>query len=405
MKPPGTSTTSTSATIAHTQPPTKPTEPTKSTNPTKPAHHQGPGAGPTKRPSRPAEASPEVGALGVKAAWEACDLLTRAQIARQFGGPVGPGVPTYPYCSWTVGKNAFVALDMERETTFGRATRFVAKLESVPGVGTAAIIGNNRYLYFSERRTSYWLLWQQAGDFSTLNTAQLSHLAEDVLAAAQSGAASPPPAERPAPLGVYFAGDSTAAGPEWAWATYFAPKAGSTLTEYQVGSGLIVPQYFNWAAHLRAVALARRPKLVVYMGSGNDGQAFYYKGVLRQPGSPGWNAAYGALVASMIRGVVSTGARLLLVGEPAMESPSLSAAMADLDAIEAAEANRFKGAYFFNPGTVLNGPQGQYEAKIAIDGKLTTIRLDGIHLNYYGSLYLGRYLGKLIDQLLPTGGR
>src|SRR5207247_1653865 len=34
---------------------------------------------------------------------KACGLLTAAEIQAQFGGPVGPPTPTWPYCQWIVG--------------------------------------------------------------------------------------------------------------------------------------------------------------------------------------------------------------------------------------------------------------------------------------------------------------
>ena len=53
------------------------------------------------------------GSLGNRATRLACTLLSRAEIAKEFGGPVGEPTPTYPYCQWLVGKNSFVALDVE----------------------------------------------------------------------------------------------------------------------------------------------------------------------------------------------------------------------------------------------------------------------------------------------------
>lgn len=364
--------------------------------------------GPIPSPQHPAPAAPAApGALGDRVSWEACNLLTRAQIAAQFGGPVGPPTPTYPDCSWLVGRNAFLALDIEPRTSFTSATQYVAALEHISNVGTRAIIGNNRYLYFSNGTTSYWLLWQRVGDFSSLDTTHLVTLANEALSAtARRQPSQPPPTvvptlrDPPNPV-VYFAGDSTAAGPEWAWATYFATKATPTLSEYQVGSDLEVPGYFDWTHHLRAVALARKPKLVVYMGSANDGQPIFYKGAFRSPGSAGWKVAYGALVGTLMRGVASTGTRLLVIGEPAMQDPSLSSAMAAMNEVDAAQARLYKGVYFFDPGTVLNGPQGHYEPTIVIDGKATPVRLDGIHLDIAGSVYLARYIAKLIEKLLP----
>ena len=215
------------------------------------------------------------GSLGNRATRLACSLLGRAQIREEFGGPVGAATPTYPYCQWLVGGDAFVALSVEPRTSFQAATRYVTTLEGVTGLGQQAEIANNRYLYFTAARTTYWLLWQQVGDFSQLHASQLEALAHDVLARAQREAGGATKAPIPGPPGppIYFAGDSTAAGPEWAWDTYHvtSPKW-STLAEYQVGSGLVSPAYFDWQRHLLAVIAARRPKLVIYMGSANDGR-------------------------------------------------------------------------------------------------------------------------------------
>jgi hypothetical protein len=353
---------------------------------------------PTPRPHPP---GPPPGALGSRPAWEACDLLSRAQIRAQFGGRVGQPTPVYPYCQWLIGSDAFLALEIEPHTSFATATQYVAPLEQISGLGSKAMIANNRYLYFAKGSTSYWLLWQQVGDFSTLNAVQLTSLGHDVLNAVAAGHVPRPPQRVAAGPAIYFAGDSTAAGPEWAWVNYFATRATPTLCEYQVGSDLEVPGYFDWTRHLQAMVLARRPRLVVYMGSANDGQPLFYKGAFQQPGSAGWRAAYGALMAAMMRGVAGTGTRLLVIGEPAMQNPSLSAAMAAMDEVDAAEARQFKGVYFYDPGSVLNGPGGSYEGSLVIDGKPTPVRLDGIHLNIAGSLYLARYIAKLITTLLP----
>ena len=87
-----------------------------------------------------------------------------AQIQRQFGGPVGRATPTYPYCQWLVGTDAFLALAVEPRTSFQTATQYVDTLETVRGLGQQAMVANNRYLYFTASGTTYWLLWQQVGD-------------------------------------------------------------------------------------------------------------------------------------------------------------------------------------------------------------------------------------------------
>ena len=54
----------------------------------------------------------------------------------------------------------------------------------VDGVGDDAYIASSRALVFGVGDTSYSLLWQQVGDFTTVETDRLRALAERVLARA-----------------------------------------------------------------------------------------------------------------------------------------------------------------------------------------------------------------------------
>ena len=341
------------------------------------------------------------GSLGNQATRLACKLLGTAQIRREFGGPVGRATPTYPYCQWLVGSDAFLALTVEPGVSFSSATQYVATLETIRGLGRRAIIANNRYLYFTASGTSYWLLWQQVGDFSELHTSQLVALAHDVLANRRPKGALAAPRLGPAGPPIYFAGDSTAAGPEWAWATYDTKSPLlRTLSEYQVGSGIVVPEYFDWSRHLLAVVAARRPRLVVYMGSANDGQELLVGGTYRPVGSPAWRREYGARVGSLMSALLREGSKVLWIGEPAMASASLSADMRVIDQVCAEQAARHRGVVFLNPGKYLNGPGGRYTATVLINGHKTPVRLDGIHLNIAGSVYLAGFISAAVHRLL-----
>jgi hypothetical protein len=319
---------------------------------------------------------------------------------------VSPATPTYPYCQWLVGVDAFLALSVEPGTSFDTATQYVDTLETITDLGQQAIIANNRYLYFTASGTSYWLLWQQVGDFSELHTNQLVALAHDVLAhdLAEVRAAAPVPGPPGPP--IYFAGDSTAAGPEWAWDTYHvtSPQL-RTLAEYQVGSGLVSPGYFDWARHLLAVVAARRPRLVIYMGSANDGQDLVVDGAVQPVGSPLWKKAYAARVSGIMASLVGAGAKVLWIGEPAMQDPELSEYMQVMDDVVAQQAAKHPGVTFFNPGLVLNGPHWSYAATRLIDGQATEVRLDGVHLNMAGSIYLANYIAAYVSRILGGGAR
>ena len=343
------------------------------------------------------------GSLGSRATRVACTLLSRAQIGAQFGGPVSGPVPTYPDCEWLIGSDAFLALTVEPGVSFAEATRFVVPLQTVTGIGSAAMIGNNRFLYFTAGGTSFSLLYQLVGDFSSLHSAQLAALARHVVAhrmprgyvadpkAGRSSQAVPP---------VYFAGDSTAAGPQWAYVTQYETPAIRALCEYQVGSGLLVPSYFDWARHLLAVTAELHPRLVIYMGSANDGQALLVNGAIAAVGSRAWRQAYGKVVGATMTELLAEGTKVLWIGEPAMQDPTLSAEMQAEDQVVAAEAKSHRGVYWFNPGTVLDGPHGSYAGSLTIGGRLTPVRLDGIHLDIAGSLYLARYIARIVTQML-----
>jgi Protein of unknown function (DUF459) len=328
-------------------------------------------------------------------------MLSREQILAQLGGPVGLPTPTYPYCQWLVGTDSFLALAVEQGVSFRTATQYVDTLETVHGLGEAAIIANNRYLYFTAGDVSYWLLWQQVGDFTSLNSARLIALAHDVLGHRLPSGPIPPSPLAPAGPPIYFAGDSTAAGPEWAFVTQYATSAATrTLAEYQVGSGFVVPSYFNWSLHLVAVAAARRPRLVIWMGSANDGQDLVADGSFQAVGSPLWRAAFGRIVGSTMGALLAEGCKVLWIGEPAMQEPSLSSDMRVIDEVYAAEAARHPGVVFFNPTAVLGGPGGSYTGTLDIDGQPTEVRLDGIHLNIAGSLYLASFIARYADRML-----
>jgi len=328
------------------------------------------------------------------------------QISKEFGAPVGQPTPTYPYCQWLVGENSYLALAVEPHTSFDAATQYVDTLVTVRGLGHQAIIANNRYLYFTEGSTSYWLLWQTPGDFTALNTAQLVALGHEVLARRLPvGSVGLPPAGPPGPP-IYFAGDSTVAGPQWAWWAYHENATSTrTLAEYQVGTGLVRGSFFDWPRHLLAMVAERRPKLVIWMGSANDGQDIILHGRDQPVGSRPWDAAYATTVGSTMQELLAEGCKVLWIGEPAMQDPELNSAMRVLDTIYAEEAARHPGVVFYNPGTVLNGPDGSYAGSLVVHGQLTPVRLDGIHLNEVGSVVLADAIAPIVDRLLGVGTR
>jgi hypothetical protein len=116
-----------------------------------------------------------------------------------------------------------------------------------------------------------------------------------------------------------------------------------------------------------------------------------------------WDAAYAKTVGEAMQGLLNEGCKVLWIGEPAMDDPSdpsLNSAMQVLDEIDAQQAARHPGVEFYNPGVVLNSKSGGYAGSLWIDGVLTPVRLDGVHLNIAGSEVLADAIAPLVDRLL-----
>jgi hypothetical protein len=84
-----------------------------------------------------------------------------------------------------------------------------------------------------------------------------------------------------------------------------------------------------------------------------------------------------------------------------MQDPALSSYMKAMDAICAEQAAKYPGVRFFNPGSVLNGPGWSYAADRLIGGQEISVRLDGVHLNMAGSIYLADYIAEYVSRILP----
>ena len=77
------------------------------------------------------------------------------------------------------------------------------------------------------------------------------------------------PTETPtaaAPLRLWVGGDSLAAGPSWA---VFVDAAATGVikpqAEYQVGTGLVRNEFWDWPKHMDAVVRARDPQVSIFM--------------------------------------------------------------------------------------------------------------------------------------------
>ena len=377
----------------------------------------GSGAQPTSEAAAPstgeavsaAERALPDGSLGARNVRLACTLLTKQEIKAQFGGPVGKPTPIWPYCQWAIGRDAWLALWVGPKTSIERMRERSYVAEDVGGLGDDAFFGTDRYLYFGQGGVSYYLVYQRVGEYTEVRRDQLLSLAATVLSRPletddppQTGGATrglltgAPTAETP--LVVYFGGDSLSAGPEWAFFTQTGgTKLVKTYPEYQVGTGIVRGDYFDWRRHLQGVMNARRPDVVVFMSGANDSQDYVIDGVYYPNGSAVWRKRYRRDVSRIMDVLAADGRKAIWVGMPPMLEADLNDGMAEVNRIAEAEAGKRDDVSYIDTWELFSAPGGGYTPTVGGE----TVRLeDGIHLNVAGSELLAAAIAEELAQVV-----
>ena len=157
-------------------------------------------------------------------------------------------------------------------------------------------------------------------------------------------------------------------------------------------TGLTRPDYFNWPAELQSDLGKVHPQVVVIMIGANDPQDF--PGPPDVPySSPQWNPMYAARVAAFMQLAGSQGAKVIWVGMPPMQNPTLSAQMADLNTIVQQQAALQKPPVtYISSWSLLGNPPGTYTAFITnASGQVINVRTpDGTHMTPAGGEVLSQ---------------
>ncbi len=216
------------------------------------------------------------------------------------------------------------------------------------------------------------------------------------------------PTETPtaaAPLRLWVGGDSLAAGPSWA---VFVDAAATGVikpqAEYQVGTGLVRNEFWDWPKHMDAVVRARDPQVSIFMVGANDDQGIDVNGTSVHPPDQAWVDEYRRRVDSLMDSMTAGGRKLLWIGMPPMRDATYSQSMGLIDQIFQQESAKHRRVTYVDTWTLFSAPgsPGTYAQFIPNEsGEPTDMRLDdGIHLNVEGSQYLSRAvmaeLGKLV---------
>ncbi|WP_241832311.1 SGNH/GDSL hydrolase family protein [Pseudofrankia sp. EUN1h] len=204
----------------------------------------------------------------------------------------------------------------------------------------------------------------------------------------------PPPAPAPVrvpttadPLRVLVTGDSLteSLGPTIA---NTGPATVRAQTDTRFGTGLVRPDFFDWASHAREQIAARDPEVVVVALGANDGQGITLPdGTVLPAGSPRWADEYRRRALVLLRIWTDGGQRRVYWASlPPARSGRLDGYFRQLNAAVADAARQVPGAEFLDltPELTDQGHYSDYLRNPAGHTVLARTR-DGVHYTLDGS--------------------
>lgn len=147
--------------------------------------------------------------------------------------------------------------------------------------------------------------------------------------------------------------------------------------EYENGSGLLSPDFFDWPAHIRETVVPADPDIVVFMIGANDARDGF------EPD------AYRAIVAEIMDALNRDGRYVIWLGQPNMGDPDRAAYVRQLNEIFKSEADNRAWVRYIDTYDATSTAAGEYAAFTTRDGADTTIREeDGLHFTPEGGALL-----------------
>ncbi|SBW19281.1 protein of unknown function DUF459 [Candidatus Protofrankia californiensis] len=201
------------------------------------------------------------------------------------------------------------------------------------------------------------------------------------------------------PLRLLVTGDSLSDG----LGPMLASASAGTIhadTDTRSGTGLVRPDFFDWAGHAREQIANRDPEAIVVALGGNDGQAITMPdGSVLRTGSPEWCAEYRRRAVAILR-IWSDGGRrrVYWTSLPPTREPTLNGYFRQLRAITTDAVREVPGARFVNIDDRLS-KNGEYSSYLTDDhGRTVLARTrDGVHLTLDGARIAANILIKAIN--------
>gem|GEM_PF-649579 len=189
------------------------------------------------------------------------------------------------------------------------------------------------------------------------------------------------------PLRVLVTGDSLteSLGPTIA---NTAPPTVRTQTDTRFGTGLVRPDFFDWASHARDQLAQREPEVVVVALGANDGQGITLPdGTILPAGSPRWADEYQRRAAVLLRIWTDGGKhRVYWISLPPARSGRLDGYFRQLNDAVAVAARQVPGARFLDLTPELTD-HGHYDDYLRDSAGHTVLARthDGVHYTLDGA--------------------
>jgi hypothetical protein len=189
------------------------------------------------------------------------------------------------------------------------------------------------------------------------------------------------------PLRMLVTGDSMteSVGPAIAGS---AGRAMRTETDTRFGTGLVRPDFFDWAAYARTQVAERDPEAVVVAMGGNDGQGFTMPdGAILSAGTPEWVEEYRRRAIVVMQ--IWTGGgkrRVYWMSMPPARSSQLDDYYRKINEAVADAARRVPGVTYVDVAGRLSD-NGRYNDYLRDDSGNTVLARtrDGVHLTLDGA--------------------
>lgn len=165
----------------------------------------------------------------------------------------------------------------------------------------------------------------------------------------------------------------------------------SVTMDAQGDTGLANEGYYDWPTALTGDLASAQPQIVIVLLGANDAQGFVVDGTAQAFGTPAWQSTYAQRIDAVLQESGQVHARVVWVGAPAMEDPTLSAQMQLLDGLYAREVAKCPWALYLPSDPVL-APDGQFTftGTTPSGQTLTTRTPDGVHLTSAGAQLLAQ---------------